>query len=177
VTVLTTVTVACGSSTVSTTTGGPAGSTDATLPADLDASCAHQYWTFGTEIDLAGNGGAGTPKEALGVFLASPEGAKVRGEDFVPALRPSSDQPVQSVGAGPVSSTSIPPAVSATTGPPPQWWVHVDDQGRVTAVVTIAWAGGWSVTSLEGCLSTGGTMEPTMTTFAYPTKTAGSMSP
>ncbi len=161
---------ACGSDSVSTTTGGTGGAdatVDGPLVAKLSTSCSG---VDGMAIDYGGNDGAATADAAVQTFLATAPAASLRGLTFDPARPPPQVSPPQSVvGSGAVTATtfatvSSPPATLAQ--PATQWYAHRDDDGRVTAVIEVDAIDGahWVVGETQVCTngtsaaSTGTTM-------------------
>jgi len=149
--VLVLVGAACGSSaTVGTTVGETPGTVGGPLIAQLPTSCPE---IMGTQMSLAGTGGASTAAEAVKVFLAGPDrdAAVVRHQSFLPAQPPTAVSPVQSTGLSPSGKVAADEA-SATTVDAQAWFAHRDTDGRVAAVIHVdRLASGWMVDELEIC--------------------------
>jgi hypothetical protein len=155
---------ACGSS----STVGTAGDTTSTtgpLVARLTTACGT---STGVAIDHAGNAGVASADAALAAYLAEAStDSAVRALHFEPAAPPPL-MPVTSVGPDPTMSTTTTTEASSatTTAPSAQWYVHVDDQGRVTAVILVTHAsGGWQVDQVQYC-TPGAGQDSTATTGA-----------
>jgi hypothetical protein len=148
---------ACGSS----STVGTADATTTSPPsmpvARIDRSCAT---VSGEAMSVADNGGAPSASAALDDFQGRLGATDpLRGLHYEPAAAPPPEHTLTSVGGGlATSATSVTQPEPSTTASPvtAQWYAHLDDQGRVTAVILVTRsASGWMVAEAQHCTGSG----------------------